>query len=335
MSGPKPPTRVVNLARNPATPVAALDTANRIENASKPDAPQPRDFTVQTVDAQRIANGDWSAVNFLSPFLTDSCRKLTESGAYAVGIAPLSAIADVGPEGRRIRATYTPSQMPTLSGRRALWHHKTDVTQSMLAQTDVYIEPKKAPKSEDRPKKRAKGKKEKQPLSEVYWAQRSDMLLPHKLRLNLARVAAVMLSEQAVGSIWTPCRPHDPTLTKALCLYLNSTPGLLPLLGGRDNRVPSYPSFSLDTLRTLPVPNFAELGAAEINLLSNWFDWLKGETLQPFPQMHADPVRKQIDDVVCKALGLDAAWVASIRQALAREPSVTDGGDREDDTEEQ
>ena len=31
--GPKPPTRVVNLARNPATPVEALDTAARIERA--------------------------------------------------------------------------------------------------------------------------------------------------------------------------------------------------------------------------------------------------------------------------------------------------------------
>ena len=340
-NGPKPPTRVVNLARNPATPVAALDTAIRIENAWTAGSPSPRDFTVQAVDAQRIANGDWSAVNFLSPFLTESYRDLTESGAHTYSVVPLSALADVGPEGRRIRATYTPSQMPTPSGRRALWHHKTDVTQSMQAETDVYIEPKNVLKNEDKPKKPAKGQKPKRPLSEIYWDQRSNMLLPHKLRLNLARVAAVTLPEQAVGSIWTPCRLHDPALSKALCLYLNSTPGLLTMLGRRDNRVPSYPSFSLDTLRALPVPNFAELGAAEFDLLSNWFDWLKGETLQPFPQMHADPVRKLIDDAVCKALGLDAAWVADLRQALAREPSVTDGGpasesgDAEDDPEEE
>ena len=336
--GDKPPTRVVNLARNPATPVVALDTANRIENAGKPGNPIPHDFTVQAVDAERIANGDWTAVNFLSPFLTESYRKLTESGVYAVGVVPLSDFAEVGPEGRRIRDTYTTSPMPTPSGRRALWHHKTDVTQSMLAQTDVYIEPKKAPKKEDTPTKPAKGKKKKLPLSEVYWAQRSDMLLPHRLWLPLARVAAVTLPEQAVGSIWTPCRPQDPALTKALCLYLNSTPGLLTLLGMRDNRKPSYPSFSLDTLRSLPIPNLAALGEAERDLLNSWYDWLKGETLQPFPQMHLDPVRKQIDDAVCNALGLDAAWVASVRQALAREPAVIDRGvadaDGEDDPED-
>ena len=307
---PKPPTRVINLARNPATPVAALDTANRIENAWAADGPSPHDFTLQTVDAARIEKGDWTAVNFLSPFLTASCQKLTESGAYAIGVAPLSALADVGPAGQRIRDAYTYSLMPTASGRRALWHHKTDVTQSMLVQTDVYIEPKKV----------------KHHLADKYWEQRSQLLLPSQLRLNLSRVGAVILSELAVGSRWIPCRPHLAENSKVLCLYLNSTPGVLTMLGRRDNRVPSYPSFSLDTLRSLPVPNFAELGSAEIDLLGNWFDWLKQETLQPFPQIHTDPVRKQIDDAVCNALGLDAAWVADVRQALAREPSLTGGG---------
>ena len=230
---PKPPTRVVNLARNPATPVAALDTANRIENAWKADSPNPRDFTVQAVDAQRIANGDWSAINFLSPFLTESYRDLTESGAHMFSVVPLSALADVGPEGRRIRDTYTPSQMPTLSGRRALWHHKTDVTQSMQAETDVYIEPKKVLKKEDKPKKPAKGQKQKRPLSEIYWDQRSvNALAPPAV----AAFGAGRRRDAAGASCWfhmDAMQPSRSRLTKALCLYLNSTPGLLTLLGMR------------------------------------------------------------------------------------------------------
>ena len=39
--------------------------------------------------------------------------------------------------------------------------------------------------------------------------------------------------------------------------------------------------------------------------------------------MDEDPVRRQIDDVVTKALGVDADWVAQIRRELTREPSVT------------
>ncbi len=308
--GPKPPTRVVNLARNPATPVEALDTAARIERAGGKGGRNARGFTVQQVDSKRIERGDWFAVNFLSPFLVEAYRTLSETAPSSVPTAPLSDLADIGPEGRRIRDAYTPTDMPTLLARRALWHHKTEVTQSMRAETDVYIDPKP-------PRRR---------LADKYWEQRSDLMLPHRLWLPLARVAAVMLPERAVGSIWTPCRPHDPEMAKALCLYLNSTPGLLSLLGARDNRKPSYPSFSLDTLRSLPVPNFAALGTAERDLLRCWFDWLKDEPLQPLPQMREDPVREQIDDAVVKALDLDQEWVATIRRELAREPSVTDVG---------
>ena len=197
--------------------------------------------------------------------------------------------------------------MPTVSGRRALWYHKTDVTQSMRAETDVYIEPKGS----------------KRHLADKYWEQRSQMLLPHRLWLPLARVAAVILPERAVGSRWTPCRPHDPRIAKALCLYLNSTSGLVTLLGMRDNRKPSYPSFSMDTLRSLPVPNFPALDPAKLDMLNGWFEWLQRESLQSLPRMHEDPVRRQIDKAVTESLGLDPDWVAVLRHGLAREPSIT------------
>ena len=309
-SDPKPPTRVVNLARNPATPLEALDTAAKIEQTGGRGGRNPSDFTVQQVDSARIERGDWFAVNFLSPFLVEAYRTLSETDPASVSTVPLSDLADIGPAGQRIRDAFTHSDMPTPSGRRALWYHKSDIRRSMRAETDVYIEPK--------PSRRH--------LADKYWEQRGQMLLPHRLWLPLARVSGVMLAERAVGSIWTPCRPHDPDIAKALCLYLNSTPGLLALLGARDNRKPSYPSFSLDTLRSLPVPNFTSLGAAERDLLSGWFDWLQRETLQPFPRMHEDPVRQQIDDAVVEALGLDHEWVATVRRELAREPSVTNRG---------
>ena len=311
--GPKPPTRVVNLARNPATPMESLDTATRIERSGGEVREDEEDFTVQMVPPDRIGRGDWLAVNFLSPFLLEAYRTLRETNPARVPTVPLSQLADVGPAGQRIRDAFTHSDMPTQSGRRALWYHKTDVTQSMQAETDVYIEPKES----------------KRHLADNYWEKRSQLLLPHRMRLNLARVTAVMLPDRAVGSIWTPCRPHDPGIAKALCLYLNSTPGLLILLGERDNRVPAYPSFSLDTLRSLPIPNFTDLGDSELELLSSCFDRLQNKTLQPFPQMPDDPVRQQIDDAVVHALGLGTEWVATIRRELAREPSVTDSDGKE------
>ena len=307
-SGSKPPTRVVNLARNPETPLEALDAVTRIERLTKAGDRMSHDLTIQWADAGRIAVGDWYAVNFLSPFLVDAYRTLTEANPGTVPAVPLRHLAEIGPEGRRVRDSYHHSALPSESGRRALWFHKTDITQSMLAETDVYIEPKVS----------------KRHLADRYWEQRGELLLPHRLRLNLARVAAVMLPEPSLGSRWTPCRPHDPNIAKALCLYLNSTPGILTLLGGRDNKVPSYPSFSLDTLRSLSVPDFAALEPESRDYLTSWFDWLRDAELLPLPLMHEDPVRRQIDDAVTDALGLDPEWIATVRRELAREPAVMD-----------
>ena len=303
---PKPPTQVINLARNPASAVDALDTAVRIDRATRSGNQISHDFTFQRVDSERIERGDWSVVNFLSPFLVEACWTLSETNLGSVPSVTLQTLAEIGPAGQRIRDAYTKSEMPTGSARRALWHHKTDITQSMRAETDVYIEPK--------PSLRHR--------ADNYWEQRSELLLPHRLRLNVARVASVMLDDEAVGSIWTPCRTHDPRISKALCLYLNSTLGLLTLLGCRDNRVPSYPSFSLDTLRSLSIPDFTALGESQLELLTNWFDWLRNEPLQPLPNMNEDPVRHQIDDAVVQALAFDGDWVATIRRELARETSV-------------
>ena len=302
-SGPKPPTRFVNLARNPATPVEALDVAARIEQPTKHDGTLQGDgrFTVQWVDATRVAEGTWNAVNFLSPYLTDAYRVLADSSRA------LSDFAEVGPAGQRIRDAYTRSTLPTQSGRRALWQHDTDSTQSMQAEVDAFIEPIAA----------------KRHLADSYWEQRSRLLLPARMRLNTARVAAVMLSEPAVGSLWVPCRPHDPGNAETICLYLNSSVGLLALLGGRGNRVPSYPAFSLDAQRALPVPDFGTLGAGARDLMATTFARLRGETLQPFPRMNDDLVRKQIDDAVAQAFNFDPEWMAGIRRGLSEEPSVT------------
>ncbi len=296
----KPPTQFVNLAVNPNSGIDAQRLAQRLASGTTGD------FTIQSVEAERVARGDWNAVNFFSPFLVGAYRSLAED--ESIVLTSMSDIATVGPAGQRIRDAYTKSDTPTASGRRALWEHKTDITQSMRGETDKYIEPKQDKKS----------------LADKYWQQRSRLLLPHRLWLPLARVCAVTLDQPTVGSIWTPCRPKrkSEATAKALAVYLNSTVGVLSLLGGRDNRKPSYPQFSLDTLRSLRVPNFHKLSAAR-DVLAAKCDSLCDDVLLPLPQMNEDPVRKQLDDAVTSALDLDAEWVAQVRQALAEEPSVT------------
>ena len=66
VNGPKPPTKVVNLARNPATPAEAIQVAWAIEYGTVENQGYG---TVQEWPAFKIAASDWSAVQFLSPYL--------------------------------------------------------------------------------------------------------------------------------------------------------------------------------------------------------------------------------------------------------------------------
>ena len=302
---PKPPTRIVKLALNPSTPTGAISVAQAIENNALGEL-----GTVQEWPASRIADGDWGAVQFLSPFLCRQFVDLRECRLF--DSVPLSDFAEVGPEGRRIRDAFVKSELPDEKARAALWQHESEVTQAMTAKPDTYITAKTANTH----------------LADKYWEQRSRLLLPGRLRLNTIKVLAVKLDNPVIGSAWSPCRideslPQTADLEKALCVYLNSTIGILALLGNRSIRVPSYSQFSLDNLRNLVVPDLRELDDKAIHLLSATYDSSAETPLLPLPQMDACNTRRAIDDAVCAALGLDEELVSTIRRQLAAEPAVT------------
>ena len=299
--GPKPATRVVNLAINPATPATAISVAHAITNAEIGDY-----GTLQEWPAEKIAAGDWGAVQFLSPYL---CAKFADikSRTLLFPSIPLGEIADVGPAGQGIRGVFIKSKMPDEHGRIALWQHDTKRTQTMSAKADTYLI----------------AKPRKEHLAENYWSQRSTFLLPHRLYLPTARVATVRLDIPALGSLWTPCRLHVTSDEKALCVYFNSSVGILAILGDRTNKKPTYPQFSLDDLRKLIVPDFAAIGRDAAPVLAAVYDAHAEDTLLPLPQMDDCPVRRALDEAVIATLGLDGEMVATIRRSLAMEPSVT------------
>ena len=305
--GEKPPTRVINLARNPATPADAIATAWAIENGTVTSQGLG---TVQEVDAAIIEAGNWGAVQFLSPYLCEQFSKLSHGKLFSA--VPLGEIATVGPAGQRIREAYRRSHLPDANGRVALWQHDTTVTQSILGRPDTYITA--VPKYAHR--------------ADRYWEQRSRLLLPTHLNLPTIRATAVRLEAPAVGSLWIPCginadEDSVAEFEKALCVYLNSAIGLLSILGDRTNKKPTYPNLSLDDLRKLSVPDFAASGDESVKTLVSAYDSLAERTLLPLAQMDKCPARQAIDNAVGIALNVDAERIGTIRRHLAAEPSVT------------
>ena len=306
-NGNKPPTRIINLAVNPETPAEAISVVQAIENGTMANQGYG---TVQQWDVSRIASGNWGGVQFLSPYLCEKFFEIQENQLFPS--TALGEIAGVGPLGRRIRDAYTRTDMPDAQGRMALWRHNTKVTQSMSAQVDSHIT----------------AKPENAHLADRYWNQRSRLLLTTHPRLNTMRVPTVIVDIPTFGSLWVPCRLEvtESLLAKwekALCVFLNSSIGLLSFLGDRTNKTPSRPNLSLDDLRKLFVPDFATLSDEAIQTLASTYDAHAQKTLLPLPQMDADPVRAALDDATCAALSIDPETTATIRRHLSAEPSIT------------
>ena len=106
--------------------------------------------------------------------------------------------------------------------------------------------------------------------------------------------------------------------SKAMAVYLNSTIGVISLLGVRVPKKPLYPRFSVEDLKSLPLPVMSK---KVITRLARTYDVQKDDHLGVW--RNPNTTKKKIDKAVCSALGVSEAVVGKMRTELAREPMVT------------
>ena len=153
-------------------------------------------------------------------------------------------------------------------------------------------------------------------------------MLPLQPYLPKVRAMAVRLDEPTLGSMWTNCRirqdcQEPEQLEKALCVYFNSTIGILAMLGSftrSENLLRQRPT--VQELEKLTVPYFSQEDGV-LKILAASFDELGERVLLPLSQSETCPVRRAIDHAECEALGISDEMVHSIRQQIIIEPSVT------------
>lgn len=304
--GDRAPTRVVNLAINPVNPTDAMALYFSIQDGTT----RERGWgTTQLWPASRIEGGNWGAVQFLSPHLCELFEALNAGELFEAH--QLGSVASIGPAGQAVRETFSRSSLPSDESMRALWHHDSTIRTSLSATTDTHIVAKRNPKGDP----------------DSLWAKRGRLLLPTHMSLTSIRMLSVRLNRPSLGSLWVPCKPHingieDDDLEKALCVYFNSTVGILAILGNRTNKSPRYPTLAIRDMRNLPVPDFADRVGAVQGLASH-YDRLESETFLPLHSMDRCDTRRAIDEAVADCLGIDHELVITLRENLSREPSIT------------
>lgn len=309
-------TRVVNISTNPSTAEDACRLASEIRGCIEGGGEQTQEFgSIQGARLAELAGGDWGAVQFTSPFLREQFLELKCGDMF--DSIELRGIAKLGRTGRSIREVFINDSRRgcRIWKHKVLWGHNNEKLLSMWAEPDspIWIKPRKSLEAEKR------------------WDDAGRFSIATGAYLSGVRVVAARLDEPTLGSLWTNCRIRVPDneqalYEKALCVYLNSTVGVLAILGGftrGESIMRQRPT--KDELRSLTVPNFDCHGDA-LNNLAATFDELGKQELLPLSQLDTCPTRQAIDTSVCDALGISEELIRSIRQLIAAEPSVAHEG---------
>lgn len=302
------PTAFISLSENPASASEAHFLAEAIRMALDDDKSLLSNYgTIAWRKLDQLRNSSWNATCFYDQSLADSYDKLLENTA----LTAIGSLAAVEPGGQRVREAFLRAEKRQNPDMQVLWHHKSDRQTTMHTGPDTFVV----------------AKKNKQDYAQMLWRKRSNLLLANRMRLNLTRTPAVFSDDPVLGSAFIPVTPsgeNEEQLCKAWCVWLNSTFGIIAFLNIRQKNL-TYPSYSLDGLRTLPVPNPND---CDVEALADTYDRYAKDDLLPLPQIHTDPVRQALDDAVLVAVpGLSDCDVASWRRSIALEPSVNNEKD--------
>lgn len=319
-----------HLTRNPGTAVEAEAVAGILRRGA---AAASGDILASDVPHRAMADGDWSRVQFLSQRLYDMFAGIAGGRLFAARRLP--EVADIAYVGRQVRGAFEEAALPGKDCVLSVYGHDTGSIRTIRATPSDYIRPRKGMEG----------------AAERAWARRGHLLFPERVRTNLAHVAVLYADAPTVGSAWAPVVPRPPGMevggsgdggsgdggsggprsagragrryaevwSKAMAAYMNSTAGVVSLIGVQDPKAFAYPRWSLSNLERLHVPALAE---DSMRILAAAFDACARLSIGRW-RVYDDPVRTGLDGAVADALGVDRDALDAARYDLSREPACT------------
>ena len=328
----------VNLLRNPDEPIEALGLTRKLLALRDGLAPlEPAAIDIgETTWGNAVSvpqsdlpwdGGPWSLATFVQPGLALIAKRIAlgeQGGLGSVPIAELGELADFGPYEMQIKnpkqGLFTIRERPSgvtdpewelRAGFPALWRHKAFRNKSLEACADSRLE-----------RRADRGRTDQDRML----AQQARLQLARELGMAPQRVAAVMTDTPMLGvRSWTSVLPRRPAAGKneALCLWLNSTLGLLLRIMHGNRPYLGRSAVPTELASTMPVLDVDRLSNGQLTTAAAVYTDLKHRELQGFSALAADPVRREINERLCReVLDIEPEIVADITRKLALEPTL-------------
>jgi hypothetical protein len=326
-------TVCVNLWQQPRTAIESLSLARLLMEDVPPDVESGQGVMELNVGQKKLGEAvtmPWSALrggswNLPGAFAqTELLRVLFHAvrghiylpGQGVVGqvaLCPLQTLGELGFDCRDMHDAFTLAKGTTHYA--AFWSHEAAMVNALRQRPNEWLQARTHP---------APGRPPRDPNH--LWKKAGKVLLAERMRLNTVRAVTVHTTEKVLSNVWWSFVFHqqkDAKISdaeKALVLWLNSTPGILILLGQREETEGPWVKFKKPSLFSMPVLDPWNLPTGGLGKLAAAYDHVAENSLLTLAEIDCDATRRAIDESLGEVLGLPDLSI--LRQLLAREPIV-------------
>ena len=321
--------RFVNLLRNPEEPVQAMALMRKLltmdENAIPLEA-RAIDIgkenwgSVVTVPQRDLSDGAWSYTSFGQSELVLAAEEIRigKSDPFAsLAVTELHNLADLGPYHMQVKSpkqglfSIVETDDHLRAGIPALWHQDSARNTTLETKANARLE----------------RRSDKDRLEQDLMLQRQGRLqMACEVRMAPQRVAAVLTETEMLGVrswVTVSLRKPAPGKEEVLCLWLNSTLGLLFRLVHGNRPFLGRSELPHELAQTLPVIDVDKLSPAQLLAATSIYRDLKGRSLEGFGDVKSDPVRQELNTRLCQeVLGIESKNVDELTRKLALEPTM-------------
>lgn len=325
---PSHKVRFVNLTSNPLDTISAQIVTRLLLESSDHDADissaDGKVFWGQTqqIEQGKLSSKPWSRTAFVSKPLSEVAHQLSY-GRIENNVIPMARLVEqweIGPYHIQIKdkrqGLFSVDENVNYlrNGYPAIWKHRHTEMSSLVQSPNAWLTPK--PECDEGEQK-------------AMWIRASRFLMALELRFNTQKVAAIMTEKTVLGvRSWVSLKPLDdrPGAEETLCLWLNSTLGLLLRVMFSNRPYVGRSGLTHTSLRDFPVLNVSALDDEKLLKGSEEFKGIQNRILKPFHLLDEDGARAHIDYEICNILGLDLEVnIRPIAEAMAREPGIHGG----------
>ena len=153
-------------------------------------------------------------------------------------------------------------------------------------------------------------------------AKAGHLLIASSQDAKSARLTAVAGDKPYVGTGWLPVSETSPIESKALAVFINSTPGRLQLMRNASRKL-GWPQYGPKVIGSIRIPDVKD--ERILTILSDCWERTKDMTVPQFGDGECE-VRRLWDEAVADAMGWDPAELSHLRHLLHREPHVSGVG---------